>query len=534
MAEFTKITAEDLADKGVIGLPDTPNLSTQAMQEKFDEIALDVIVPKFNNLIDELDDSDIDGKVSSSDMTNIRLNADKAIEYSDDGGTTWGQTASSGHRIMDYSGGIMAQESRMQFVGNVTVTDDAPNGKTVINVTGQKGDKGDTPNIYVGNVTSGNTVSVTKREVGEEGQKDAIFDFVLEKGDAGVTPNFAIGSVSSGQSAAVTISYDSYPDEPRFNFTLPKGDKGDTGQGINIRGEYDTLADLETAHPTGQAGWAYMVGTTNPKDLYVWDVDNEEWVNEGELQGAKGDTGATPSFSIGTVTSGSTASVTIGGTTDYPTLSFVLPKGDTGSQGSSGTVIVGNVYASENANVINTSGDASNAVLDFYLPKGDKGDRGAPTTVNGQSGDAITLYGTSIFTDSTLAAVPITTAMGTLSSLTTTAQTSLVAAINEVDADIDNKHKVTSLTVSTSNWSTDTTSQSGSTLYKKQISLNHVYANPIVDIGCASGSVLPTTAEQEAYDLLEYVTADDTVPCLYLYASDIPTDTFYINAEGCD
>lgn len=52
---FTKITPEELRDKGVIGLPDAPELNTTEMQEKFDEIALDVIVPHFNDLVDELD-----------------------------------------------------------------------------------------------------------------------------------------------------------------------------------------------------------------------------------------------------------------------------------------------------------------------------------------------------------------------------------------------------------------------------------------------------------------------------------------------
>lgn len=99
---------------------------------------------------------------------------------------------------------------------------------------------------------------------------------------------------------------------------------------------------------------------------------------------------------------------------------------------------------------------------------------------------------------------------------------------------VNNKHKVTNVPVDLTNWTTDTTSQSGTTLYKKQVSLNHVYANPSVDIGSASGSVLPTTAQQEAYDLVQYATVDTTVPCLYLYASDIPTDGFYINVGGVD
>ena len=127
-----------------------------------------------------------------------------------------------------------------------------------------------------------------------------------------------------------------------------------------------------------------------------------------------------------------------------------------------------------------------------------------------------------------------------MTALETTNKTNLVGAINEVfegfetvDADVSNKHKVTQFQITTSSWVTDTTSQSGSTLYKKAVSLNHVYVDsPSVDIG-ATG-VLPTTAQQDAYNLIQYVTVDSEVPALYLYASDIPTDAFYINVEGVD
>ena len=98
---------------------------------------------------------------------------------------------------------------------------------------------------------------------------------------------------------------------------------------------------------------------------------------------------------------------------------------------------------------------------------------------------------------------------------------------------INNINKITSLAVDLTGWTSDTTSQSGTTLYKKQISLNHVYVeSPTVDIG--SSGVLPTVAEQESYNLLQYVTVDDSVPCLYLYASAIPTTAFYINVVGVD
>ena len=52
---LTKIETSDLTNKGVVGLPRKPGYSYSEMQEKFDELALDVIVPKFNALSGELD-----------------------------------------------------------------------------------------------------------------------------------------------------------------------------------------------------------------------------------------------------------------------------------------------------------------------------------------------------------------------------------------------------------------------------------------------------------------------------------------------
>lgn len=106
-------------------------------------------------------------------------------------------------------------------------------------------------------------------------------------------------------------------------------------------------------------------------------------------------------------------------------------------------------------------------------------------------------------------------------------------SISATNTAITNKHKLTRKTVNTSSWTSDTSSQSGTTLYKKSISLSHVYVDsPSVDISTSSGTGLPTTAQQTAYDLLQYVTVDGTT--MYLYASEIPTDTFYIQIEGVD
>lgn len=106
-------------------------------------------------------------------------------------------------------------------------------------------------------------------------------------------------------------------------------------------------------------------------------------------------------------------------------------------------------------------------------------------------------------------------------------------SISDTNTDIINKHKLTRKTVNTSSWTADTTSQSGATLYKKSIALSHVYVDsPSVDIATSTGSGLPTTAQQEAFDLLQYATVDGTT--MYLYATDIPSTTFYIGIEGVD
>ena len=70
----------------------------------------------------------------------------------------------------------------------------------------------------------------------------------------------------------------------------PLGPKGDQGQGIALKGYYDTYAEFIAAHPTGNAGDAFIVG----KDLFVWDVTDNHWQDCGPSvgpQGPKGDVG---------------------------------------------------------------------------------------------------------------------------------------------------------------------------------------------------------------------------------------------------
>lgn len=166
--------------------------------------------------------------------------------------------------------------------------------------------------------------------------------------------------------------------------------------GVNIKGSFDTFEDLQESVTNPETGDGYLVDG----DLYLW-LDGA-WKNVGRI---KGDSST---ITVGTVTSGDTASVTNVGTESAAILNFVLPKGDKGDKGDTGdtgakgetgetgetgatgapgqaaTIQVGTVTtgaAGSNVSVTN-SGTANAAVLNFTIPRGDKGetgDGGVPT-----------------------------------------------------------------------------------------------------------------------------------------------------------
>jgi hypothetical protein len=68
------------------------------------------------------------------------------------------------------------------------------------------------------------------------------------------------------------------------------GKDGRDGTGVTILGSYDSVAELNTAHPTGGVGDSYIVGG----DLYVWSETENTWKNVGKIQGPPGKDGYTP------------------------------------------------------------------------------------------------------------------------------------------------------------------------------------------------------------------------------------------------
>lgn len=69
MSDIDKITNAELNGKGVRGLPDTPGLTTTEMQNKLDEIAVDVLVPKVNELVENANETN--ATLGETDISSI-------------------------------------------------------------------------------------------------------------------------------------------------------------------------------------------------------------------------------------------------------------------------------------------------------------------------------------------------------------------------------------------------------------------------------------------------------------------------------
>ena len=73
--------------------------------------------------------------------------------------------------------------------------------------------------------------------------------------------------------------------------TGAQGPKGETGAGFLVKGYYGSLSALKTSVQNPEAGDAYGVGSSEPYDIYIFDGVTGSWINNGKLQGVKGDTG---------------------------------------------------------------------------------------------------------------------------------------------------------------------------------------------------------------------------------------------------
>ena len=131
---------------------------------------------------------------------------------------------------------------------------------------GEKGDKGDT----------GDSAYQEAVRQGFEGSKEEwIVSLKGDRGDIGL----------SAYEEAVIHGYTGSEEEWLASL------KGDAGDGLLILAHFDSVEELAAGVTDPRPGDAYSVGTELPYDVYIWDGLKAEWKNNGELQGAKGDTG---------------------------------------------------------------------------------------------------------------------------------------------------------------------------------------------------------------------------------------------------
>lgn len=178
------------------------------------------------------------------------------------------------------------------------------------------GADGETPVVSVGTVVTGNSGSeaqVTRTGTGT----DVVLNFVLPRGPEGkqgptgpigpagpqglsgpAGPTGAAGPVGPMGSTGATGPQGPKGDTGATGPQGPKGEtgpvgpagpKGETGAGLRVLGYYTDLAALEAAVTAPAVGDAYGVGSAVPYDIYIYSPTG--WVNNGQLQGAKGDKG---------------------------------------------------------------------------------------------------------------------------------------------------------------------------------------------------------------------------------------------------
>lgn len=171
----------------------------------------------------------------------------------------------------------------------------------------------------------------------------------------------------------------------------PTGPKGETGSGFKVLGYYGTKTALDAAQKaTAAAGDAYGVGTAEPYDIYIFDGITGEFINNGPLQGAKGDTGPTgpqgPKGDPGETGPQGPAGVDGAPGKDGAKGADGLPgkdgadgaPGKDGTNGRDGVTFTPAMSAAGDLSWSNDGGLANPETVNLKGPKGDTGAKGEP------------------------------------------------------------------------------------------------------------------------------------------------------------
>ena len=351
---------------------------------------------------------------------------------------------------------------------------------------------GDNGNWYLGTT---DTEKPSRGETGAKGDTGAAAGFgtVTATVDNNVgTPE--VNVTTSGSATAKNFTFEFK------NLKGVKGDKGSTGEqgiqgipgekgapgnGFVIKGYYATLAALQAAVTSPEAGDAYGVGSAAPYDIYVYDGVAGAWVNNGKLQGAPGADGVTPTI-------GANGNWYLGTTdTGRPSRGATGAPGTAGKDGTNGTngkdgaaAGFGTVTVTVDANTgtpeatVTASGTnaAKNFAFAFKNLKGAKGDKGNPGA-DGAPGSDANVTKTNI--EAALKADPLEIAAGGTGAAT--------AAAARTNLGAQAKVKTAIITLPVASWT-------GSDPYTQTVKISGVTAKSRIDLN-PSAAVLSAAME---------------------------------------
>ena len=283
-----------------------------------------------------------------------------------------------------------------------SVTNSGTNTAPVLNFTIPEGKKGDAATIQVGEVTASDPGS--EPQVKNSGTENAaVFDFVLPRGQTGPTGQAATieveSTVTGEPGTQASVENVGTTGAAKLKFTIPRGNTGQNGVTPTLSaGNVETLepdqpatASVTGVGPayqinlgipqgkTGETGAQGVQGEIGPRGYTftpaVDDAGNLSWTNDGGLPnpeevnikgpigatGPQGNPGATPTITVGTVTTldpGQDATAEITGETPNLTLNLGIPEGQPGQDG---------VQLNDNA-VNTTEAWSSKKIVDTLCP----------------------------------------------------------------------------------------------------------------------------------------------------------------------
>ena len=291
-------------------------------------------------------------------------------------------------------------------VASATITGEAPN--QVLNLVLEKGDKGDTGDKGVTGATGPQGEQGIQGETGPAGPQGAKGD----KGDAFTYSDFTAAQLAAlkgdkgdtgpqGEKGDTGATGPTGPEGPRGpqgeqgpqgqtgpqGETGPAGPKGETGSGFKVLGYYASKAALDAAQKaTASAGDAYGVGTAEPYDIYIFNGITGEFINNGPLQGAKGDTGERGPQGI-QGPKGDPGKDGAKGADGLPGKDGADgAPGKDGTNGRDGVTFTPAMSAAGDLSWTNDGGKANPETVNLKGPKGDTGARG-PAGADGAKGD---------------------------------------------------------------------------------------------------------------------------------------------------